>query len=320
MDAKALIQFIGLVTFTTQLLPLDTHSTRVSGTAAAKVASFRERQLVAIMPRVGPPPPTQGTGIKQVARGRANATEVHTGAVARAARVHEGHVATAGGPQLVEDHTAMIAFNVNDLISVNGWVVKQLHDDFRYIELNGEQLSFVTNAANPRVNTSLRLGRVPGSALKPQFRPPAYGGAAAVVSIPNGTMDSCKSTFNGRMDTQLSLDNKGTLTIQASGKSLIVDGNAAVVIANVPLLWATSQVPSGGTTAAHYHVYCAMTGTFPCDFNPMKPPADPTIPNCANNLMKVIPASNPSGPTPRPQVVPGIFAAFDVFCSNTQWP
>jgi hypothetical protein len=73
----------------------------------------------------------------------------------------------------VEDHTAMIVFNEDDVDSVVGWVPQELSKGFYYIELHGEHLSVTSDAPNSKVAPTLAelgLGKLGGTLTDP-FRP-----------------------------------------------------------------------------------------------------------------------------------------------------
>ena len=306
MVTDTIIEFVGLCVFTTQL---------VSGNATARIATqsqiSNQTIVVAIMPKV------------PVVSAKAAATPmIHTNAPQEPASTATQRAAP-GGPILdpvvsVEAHTAMLAFKRRDLLAVNGWAVKKLDDQgWVYVELSGEHLSFVPDAANSTVAplpNDLPLHHLGSSTpLTGPYTPPQYSGAAAVFTISNGTLSACGKDSTGgtdsapkRMDTTLTLHTAKNLTITADdgAKSVTLQAGALITAGNVPLLFAqTGQ--SSANAHDHYKVYCAMIGVSTC-----APPwahGDPKT-DCAGVAFR------PSGP----QTLH--LPAADFSCSNTQWP
>ncbi|MEO8381391.1 MAG: hypothetical protein ABI779_17155 [Acidobacteriota bacterium] len=343
MDS-ATIHFIGLVLFTTQVMgppvpitksPAQVRELRAqtmvvaaeSPTPPAPPASTRSRrevaaaaplarpwvmteQVVAILPRVASAETAVEAPHTEQARSLAPPpTHQHT----RSAAIRKAWTP----PPHVEDHMALIAFEPADVVAVTGWTVHPLGTTaFQYIELTGEQISFLADGNNNVAIRDPRLGHTGGAQLKAAYQPP-YPGASAVFLIPKGELFACASSTagtQGRIDTKLKLNNLGTLTLQAPGKTLVLQGNANVVVANVPFAWAAtrSQTHSG---LPHYNVYCGMTGQTPCSSSVVQPsstqPSPQPIASCADNHMRIPDAGEPSLPDA---------VATDVFCSNSQWP
>jgi len=224
---------------------------------------------------------------------------------------------TDDGQMSVEDHTAIIAFWSCDLKAVTGWEVKQLRPNLLYIELTGERLHFVADAPNNPAPFTWGLAKVGGAQLQPQFQ--TAPGAAAVFDIPYGTFSACLAdTADQRVDSKLTLNNYGTITIAANGgKSLSLAGGAKAYIADMPMAWLINQTASADESS-HYSVYCEMTGDTQCPppafsqgNGPSSACGDPTFiilaPSGGGNT------SQHRGPHPTSQ-------SADVFCSNTQWP
>ena len=111
MDSQAVIHFIGLVLFTTQVSGLNF-------------------QVIGIMPRVG------------------SDSSIQRRATLRARSLSEVKLSAE---DKVEEHVALMAFKPCDLLAVSGWEVKKLDDQFLYIRLNGEKINFVADGANGHV-------------------------------------------------------------------------------------------------------------------------------------------------------------------------
>jgi len=243
MEAQAVIHFVGLVMFTTQLLgPNMTLRT----TNAANVHT--QSQVVAILPRVGRtaiPFPNQRA--KQ-ALTKSTPTESAT-------------------PEVVEPHVAWIIFQDWTLINQHGWNVKPLSKDpaaanvFDYVELNGDQVSFVVDRPNPQATVPTALPHT-GGTLKAEYAPPAPSADAAVFNIPVGDIKICQSQADGvagRVDTELRLNNSGTITIRSGTKTLTLDTNGVVYVVNVPPAYAVWH-DLNHTARNHYLIYCRMVG------------------------------------------------------------
>lgn len=285
----ATIHFVGLVMFTTQ--PIRTDTARI----AVNATPYTVQQTVALMPKVLALPQQ---------RARAGRSEVGP------------ESALPIGGQHVEEHIALIAFKSCDLLAVSGWEVKRLDNDFLYVQLNGDHVSFVVDGVNGPAKIDPNLRHVVGSHLIAPYAAP-YSGEAAVFTIPRGSLKACFSKTTGvvpqnRVDTQLTLANNGTLTIKTDVKSITLTGNAVVAAANVPIPWAMTHTQ---TTSAlpHYTVYCAMTGDTAC----VVPAPTAGLDDCDSGI-NLRPAGGSGELSTR--TVPSSVDSIDAFCSTTQWP
>jgi len=348
MDS-ATIHFIGLVLFTTQVigptvgprsqitattLRAETTETRALTNQEQKQAttwlaqeresdaeqndssppvlarpSLRTERVVALLPKVKHNH-TSGTTTMQAFR-RAFGRVM----LGRASQPANPHVHASAA--VVEDHTAMIVFQPSQVAApIVGWTAQALGTTaFRYIELKGEQISFVANGVNGVA--SLPGLASPGLApLQPPFQPP-YSGASAVFMIPQGTLTPCRSTAQGvqnRIDTKLELKSHGTFAITAPGKSLTLTAGAKVYVVNVPFEWAATRTKTT-SPVPHYKVYCDMIGGAPCNFPAALTANTSGIAATCNDSasMRVMGGAKAAPP-------PDLPVAIDVFCSNTQWP
>ncbi|HWJ41619.1 MAG TPA: hypothetical protein VNT29_10805 [Candidatus Limnocylindrales bacterium] len=225
---------------------------------------------------------------------------------------------------IVEPHNAFLIFKDSDLLDVSGWEVKRFETGFLGIQLNGEHISFVADGPNQIDSSPLNLGQVTGQ-LRPEYLPPAYSDAAAVFSIPNGELAACAKGTNNpglmtRIDTELRLINSGQLTVQSGTKILTVRGDASVVAAMVPFTFANHN-ELNPQSAAHYNVYCAMTGNVgPCSapLADLSLVANPKILQCHDNTM--ITGGSPDSRENLPVIPNSIDHLLDVACSNSRWP
>jgi len=245
MDAQAVIHFVGLMVFTTQFVAPDVSLLRTTDSVSVKSKS----QVVAILPRVGRTViPFHDERAKQM--------------IARSAPT-EAPVPT----EEVEPHAAWIIFEDWTLINQEGWNVRPLGNDpasnaFDYVELDRDQVSFVADRPNPPARVPAALPHTGGS-LKAEYAPPAYPAAAAVFNIPVGAITICRSNavgVSGRVDTELRLNNSGTITITSGKKKLTLDTNGVVYVVNVPPAYARSHDLTH-QARNHYLIYCRMVGT-----------------------------------------------------------
>ncbi|MCU1227661.1 MAG: hypothetical protein JWO97_545 [Acidobacteria bacterium] len=188
----------------------------------------------------------------------------------------------------VEEHAAILVFSACDYRSSSGWTVAPLETQpgKLYVQLDGELITFRSGLSGrfpidrTAIKTSARRITLPNDApsavvdlglphvqgqccaqpvLRPEYLPPDYKLAAAVVDLSNGRANSCM--VGGRADTVVNIDNDGTLTIEGTKgqtkKLLTLDGSAFVVFANVPTD-ATTGRKLCPATAPHYNAYAAM--------------------------------------------------------------
>ena len=347
----ATIHLLGLCFFTPQTTPAESART-------ALTHSIVSQQFMVIMPHV--PSQTGQNGNTNATGTKASDTQKRTSIVQQPtgnASSPTGRSTATGeipsnisAPTIsgtvpatphIQAHTALLMFKERDLLNVKGWEVTRLDTGFLSIQLNGEQLSFETDAANQDVKPILGLGHLVAQELRSQFKPPSYSDAAAVFSIPTGTLTACRKVFvpappvptaigrvpldsapldpvpldptRNRIDTELTLNNGGTLTIRAGTKRLTVSGDATLIAANIPMGWAEGKgVESSGIP--HNTVYCMMMAG-DCAIPALTKQASDTIKPCNDTSgMRV-----PSGVT-LPSIPARIDSLIDFACSNTQWP
>jgi hypothetical protein len=317
----ALIHFVGLTVFTIQ----DPNTQ--FATVTINQRSTGAKRFVAIMPRVanGGVPPAPGTLRTASVQGVSNTvspTRTQLDPAKATGTLQAGGGISANTVQHhVEDHTALIAFRPADLQGVTGWNIQQLDSDFLYVQLTGEQISFVADDPTPAAASALKLSHV-GGELTGGYTGPSYPDAAAVFMIPNGTLRACTSitpgVSNSRVDTQLTLSNKGSLTLKSGTKSITFKGDAAIVAANVPLDFAKTHATNNDPNLLpHWEIYCEMTGRTGC---PILLSPDPGISDCQFDGTGVKLSHGGNNPTTGAKLGPDIVMSTDFACSNTQWP
>lgn len=266
--------------------------------------------------------------------------------------VHQtGGVSSLGNGAHVQDHKAAIVFSEASYVGQTGWgepgrLQRGPNDPvYRVVWLDGDHVRFETGGA-PNYPASLAGLVLPQLkqqlcptklALRSPFKPP-YGGAAAVIALPEGKLQACVSLpadSPGRLDTQLDLKTNGILVISASAmrttKELRLqadaNGRIEVMIANVPATYYDNDYTTPSSTAlngaSHMRAYESMIdplNTGSCNktiqqwFDELQNP-DPIL---LCDALK-FPASGPvesevAGLPPMTTVG----ASFD--CSNTQFP
>ena len=183
----------------------------------------------------------------------------------------------------VETHVSVIMYRGEDRQSGSGtWKQKgNLKNGWEYVMLDGEQVQFLTNGTNnvPEVPTELpdaspltescpRTASAP--TLKAPFQPPLYKGAAAVVDIPFGTLGACVTntpSVTERVDTTLVMKTEGALIITAKkttevvAKTITLDGDAVVYVANVPPYYLLTGTLAPNPGEPHFHAYASMIDT-----------------------------------------------------------
>ena len=185
---------------------------------------------------------------------------------------------------------------------------------YRLARLDGERLTFMATSDNAAAQPSqLRLPKPScGMRLARKFD------VAASVAIPAGTLESCKDRDRSRYDTRLSLKNKSVITLWAESddvregptKALIFNGDATVYVVNIPAA-TISDMPAGESmTTAHYLAYYTLLRSRTdrnCERTLVNPPDDLTA--CAPLPFLVTP--------PAPE---GVMFLVNSECSNTAWP
>lgn len=237
-------------------------------------------------------------------------------------------------PSQVEDHVAVVIYRNEDLLSDSGrWkTTGRLDNGWRYVELDGEHVEFLTNQRNgePRIpaelprpvpsESCLQVAGKPAT-LKDEFQGPNYKGAVAVFDIPFGTLDTCAAVTPSeaeRIDTALLLRTKGVVVVAAkkttelAAKTLTLDGDAVVFVANVPPHYLLKGVPSPESQgAAHWEAYNAMLDT-QCPGRPEPPRVTKPC-----NLSAISTAWKIASDR---KTAPEVIRIVDSGCSNTQWP
>lgn len=292
---QTIIQFIGLIVFATGFgggMPNE----RIMST------DIDTAPVVAILPRI--------TGASGPAMQR-----MHS----HAASAEPVDVQSEDAQSGVEAHTALLTFASCDLLAVSGWELKELGDTgFLYIEWNGEHLTINADRPNGPVTPSdskdLGLGRLGGTLADPFTAKTGYSGAAAVVTLTQGTLSTCgKPSDNGnprRVDTLLTLNAAKKVTISAGGKSVTLRAGGRSYFGNVP----TAALNKGYrmTGSMHYEVYCAMTGRNCSEVKTNLYNASSNA-TCGESPVGRTPYSKAPGPPP-------IFARIDFACSNSSYP
>ncbi len=299
---SALIHFVGILAFMT--------GPQSDTTGTARLQSTRNQfvpRVVAVLPRME----------------RADIAQTQTARVKNLSQP-----ATIDWLAGLENHTAFLAFKETDEPVVTGWTKEHLWtspdgEEWSYIKLNGEHITFQTGAYNPPTSmTNLTLPHITAALDKPNrelvagYKPPAYSAAAAVIELPGGALVPCSSKadgVSGRLDTEIILATNGALKIYGgSNKSLTLLPFATVFVGNLP--------DSYGRHAAnahygrdHYKAYCAMaSGATRCGLQKVE--ASPPV--CGENHMRL---ANNATPV-RTVDVPAPFNLNTFECSNSQWP
>ena len=208
---------------------------------------------------------------------------------------------------------------------------KTLSGGWEFVQLDGDQLQFFTTERNPepKIPAGLPLAMAPNSVclteakepvqLSEAFQAPNYKGAAGVVNIPFGTLQACTARSggdNGRVDTSLLLKTDGLLVIGAKnpienkGKTITLTGNAIVYVANIPPHYLFTGKMEPPTGQPHWMAYTAMLDTT-CVAPPETVVADETCDLTPINAAWKEAQANP----PSTQ-----WKIFDSSCTNTQWP
>jgi hypothetical protein len=252
----------------------------------------------------------------------------------RLAHAEHAHLSSGNAANIIKDvtgieeHVAVIIYREEDrLHRVGGWRSEgTLRNGWEYVRLRGEQVQFLTNGANdapkiptdlPRVrsNSCLVAADAKPVALRSSFQSP-YKGAAAVVDIPFGRLDVCATntpSVTERVDTRLLIDTEGVLVIAATktgerAKTIALDGDAVVYIANVPPYYLFYGEPTNAGDP-HWQAYNEMLDT-PC---PGRPDLALVPQFCDLSLISESYKVARNKP-------PADFKMINSECSNTQWP
>jgi hypothetical protein len=334
MDLTAIVHFVGICVFTTQIAgPYQTTTQMAHGTKAFRLRQFQSNPVTVIMPRV------ESDGVATTS------TTIHQKTTLRLAAPAPAHGMAQSMEHDVETHTAMLVYETSKYLASSGWTSTVLpNSTFEYIDLNNDQISFVANGANPVAEIPTLLGHIGGGGtMKAAYMPPAYTGAAAVFTIPRGLLSVCISQaggVSGRRDTRLRLNNSGTLTITSGAKSLTLVGDAEIYAVNVPKRYVQAHATGGlvveSAGANHMMAYCRMTGTEQncappvvkdqtacpvCDENKMRTPYPVRVrPGEARLAASVNLAAETTASAHIPNTGEGPQEMNSFECSNTQWP
>ena len=308
MPATAIIQFIGIIVFTRQL--------------------SSNGSLQAIMPR-----------IPIIPYATSSSSADHTSAM------KESH------PQ-IEPHIALIAFPTaayDDAQST--WKATTLRSDKRlsFVLLNGDNVTFTSPGIATAQSADMALVKKATSAIDSEAVPElprltrccATIGALnphnpdAIINLPAVAARACapRDSEGGyaRIDTHLRIPVVGNLVISATRlsdrsrrpaiKTLVLRGDAHVIIAHVPTWYLQGDRPFGVDVlhpmAAHYLAYFAMTdGGNGCNsFDCAKAPVTDVC-----EWMDVRDIVNPPHPAPPPPSPVPNSELVDFQCSNSQYP
>ncbi len=242
---------------------------------------------------------------------------------------NQAALTTMVAPSGVENHFAAIIYRDADRVDkAGGWQYDgTLANGWRYVELDGDQVQFLTNGANEDAQIPANLPRTGGSlscnndpqTLKSEYQPP-YVGAAGVIDIPVGRLSTCETntkTVTARLDTRLHLDTRGVLVIAAmkgtTTKTMVLKGDAVVFVANIPPYTLKYEV-NYEIGQPHWLAYNNML-TESCGEKPAVDSAmlEEPIVYCDRNSL--------GESYYRARKLPPLkFQMVDSECSNTQWP
>ena len=232
------------------------------------------------------------------------------------------HVHGAGHPwHGIEPHVAVIAYRDSDRVSLSSeWKAAPLSIDpadktrYSYVQLNGERVQITPDsppktvqsatAAHSATHTAvvdqehaIDIPYLDAKELLPEYRPPAFSGAAAVFDLPQGKAHGC--TWGNRVDVELTVPNEATITIQAGSKKLVLKRGATLFIAHVPRQALSTNVAD---SAAHLTAYTYMTSS-------------PAAAKVVNTTTPLKPCSS------KPPLDQGVFSVgMDFQCSAVTWP
>jgi hypothetical protein len=259
----------------------------------------------------------------------------------------------------IENHKAALIFRAESLVSQTGWdEVRTLplrepgsttEPVYKYVVLEGDSVRFLTNgAANEHPSlTGMKLPKLGNLCpamlnLRSAFQAPAYPGAAAVITLPEGAVRACLSVpaeSQGRLDARLDLKTTGNLVIAAIAANKIrelrleqqADRPIELIVANVPESYYKAAGPDrerdAMERASHVHAYYDMgepaTGCA-ASLQPWWDHLDPEgIDLCAATFPAASAASMPPDVTlsmARNDIDLVSPSGANYECSNTQWP
>jgi hypothetical protein len=255
----------------------------------------------------------------------------------------------------IEEHVAVLIVRKEELVGpTDGWTIKPYREGFSLIELTGEDVQFLPDAANPvagvpfqlprltngciwklPVKTAVAAGRSTGVhpgvqidvfGLRPplleSYRPPFYKAAAAVLRVPYGSTSACKAFVEkqkrDRIDTNIEWNTGGGVTIvgKRHEKRLRLEGDDVLIVAgNVP----RSLINGFSAMKDHGHFkayYTMLVANGRAGCGPQNP-AD-GIPRCMVSTSASQTAPPPQTAPRRP--VPGVLHVVTSECSNSQYP
>ena len=225
-------------------------------------------------------------------------------------------------PQGVEAHTAVILYQKSKKIGISNWTPTTFRTTWEYVVLQGERLQFVTTAPNVTPSIPSQLPHAcPTMTLQSSFQPPDFTGAAAVVDIPEGSIDVCLANpstsgdeMTRRADTRVFVKTNGSLVVVATkpnapARTITFSADATVYIANIPPrhLGGIQQLAVIGLP--HHAAYDLIGGTSNCT---QVPNIGSISNNCGSTVFKT--AGGGEGDW-SPQSI-----MINSECSNTQWP
>lgn len=221
-------------------------------------------------------------------------------------------------------HTAILVFKKTDLIQkFPPWRrAKRLKPvpGYSYLELNGDRIRLlIAKGSNQPAAIPPQLPHLTDcpfmETLRPGYRPPDYESAAAVVSIPWGTLEACRAiapNVQGRIDTRITLNiQKGSYSVMVGGTFLTLKADSVLLVVNAPTAWV--EGPQGTTFkhVSHANAYFSMATeqSAPCSLSNPGPVMSCDVAFLALPNAHAVPHF-PQLPMP--------FKTYE--CSNTQWP
>jgi hypothetical protein len=178
----------------------------------------------------------------------------------------------------IEQHVPLLAYERKGCVSATNCPGSALHDmpGYNYVSLNGDRVGFTVIGKNsplaesdipplPRLGTCCpKMG-----ALTRAFQGPSFPGAAAIVDLPTGHLDSCgthplSGTADYRVDTVLTLQHSSktmsiSLTRNGTTTTIALRAGTPIVIENLPKAWVMlDHTQYHQTGSAHDNAYYAM--------------------------------------------------------------
>ncbi|HEV7240101.1 MAG TPA: hypothetical protein VGQ36_12750 [Thermoanaerobaculia bacterium] len=224
----------------------------------------------------------------------------------------------------VEPHVAAIIYEKSDKLGISNWTPANFRETWEYVVLQHERLQFVTSAANGTPSIPRDLPHACSTmTLQAPFQPPHYTSAAAVVDIPEGSLEVCvarqsnDSPSGGRADTRLFLKTNGSFVIVATNasepaKTITLKPDATVFLVNIPPTRLDIETPLTSLVESlpHHQAYDAMGGTSNCTHHL---DVSNVCKSCDESLMKKRRPARSGSSLPEIMII-------DSECSNSQWP